>query len=65
MPDGHPTSLGRVIGVTGVTAAVSFSLTQVAPLPGCVHIRFSHSWFTMVSNPLAEPLFLHFSTVKV
>ena len=41
------------------------SCVQVAFSPGCVHIRFSHSWFTVVSNPLAEPLFLHFSTVIV
>jgi hypothetical protein len=55
-----------VAGVTGVVVvAPSFSLTQVAPLPGCVHIRFSHSWSTVVSNPLADPLFLHSSMVTV
>ena len=46
----------------GVTTS---SCVQVAFSPGCVHIRFSHSWFTAVSNPLAEPLFLHSSMVTV
>src|SRR6188472_4343914 len=41
------------------------SLTQVAPTLGCVHIVFSHSWSTAVSNPLAVPLFLHSSMVTV
>jgi hypothetical protein len=53
--------LGVGVGV-GVTAP---SCEQVALLPGWVHIRFSHSWFTAVSNPLAEPLFLHSSMVTV
>ena len=45
--------------------APSFSLTQVAPSPGCVHIRFSHSWSNAVLNPLDDPLFLHSSMVTV
>jgi hypothetical protein len=49
---------GVGVGVGGVD--LTPSCTQVAFSPGCVHIRFSHSWSTVVSNPLAEPLFWHF-----
>jgi hypothetical protein len=34
-----------VAGVTGVVVAPSFSLTQVAPLPGCVHPFFLYQPF--------------------
>jgi pimeloyl-ACP methyl ester carboxylesterase len=37
----------------------------VALFAGCVHIRFSHSWSSVISNPLAEPPFLHSSMVTV
>ena len=57
--------VGVGVGVDVVVGVTTPSCTQVAFSPGCVHIRFSHSWSTAVSNPLAEPLFWHFSAVIV
>ena len=56
-----------VVGGWGVGVGVITipSREQVALFPGWVHIRFAHSWFTLVSNPLADPLFLHSSMVSV
>jgi hypothetical protein len=49
------------VGVGGVT--LPGSLTQVVPLPGCVHIVFLHSCSYVLSHPLCIAACLHFWTV--
>ncbi|MGC2425945.1 MAG: hypothetical protein WA421_02835 [Nitrososphaeraceae archaeon] len=56
----HSTQVFFIDGGVGVTTAPS--CVQVELFSGWVHIVFSHSWFVAVSNPLADPLFLHSST---
>jgi hypothetical protein len=48
-----------------VDVDVAPSCTQVAFSPGCVHIVFPHSCSAVLSNPLTDPLCLHFWMVTV